>query len=352
MKFRVTSKGTPVGGALRFTFPHWLVMTLNLAAIPIGVALFLLAGRLPLEGLIANSIWAAVNGGLALAVLAFTARVQGHTRADYRFPVPVVAELMFRDGRRVYGTVDDLTDSGMRFYGMLPTNLAAGAPVTGQILLPDGPLPLWGQVRSVISERDDSGPRAVGCSFNTATRGRHRLEAFLFGSDLQWHVNGYTDQVHTPLSRLLPRWVPGPQPHPLADRRWNAVQLRVHARATPMAALVSAADAGDGDGDGDGDGETLVIGYVALPTDRALEMQVFRRTAAPHQGVRLEPLALGGAASGFVHAYRALPAALPALVEDPVEETQPAALIMRATIERARGDRSEPSGFDVHPSTL
>jgi hypothetical protein len=111
-----------------------------------------------------------------------------------------------------------------------------------------------------------------------------------------------------------------------------------------MAALVSATDA-DGD-------EALVIGYVALPTDRALEMQVFRRTAAPSQGVRLEPLALGTAASGFVHAYRALPATLPVLVEEPAEETQPAALIMRATIERARRDRSEPSGFDVHPSTL
>jgi len=344
MKFRVTAKGALGGGALRFTFPHWLVMALNFAAIPVGVTLFFMAGKLPLEGLIANSIWATVNGALALAVLAFTSRVQQHTRADYRFPVPVVAELMFKDGRRVYGTVDDLTDSGMRFYGMLPTNLAAGTPVTGQIMLPDGPLPLWGQVRSVIAEPDDSGPRAVGCSFSTATKGRHRLEAFLFGSDLQWHVNGYTDQVHTPLSRLLPRWVPGPQPHPLADRRWNAVQLRVHPRATPMAALVSATDAGND--------EPLVISYAALPTDRALEMQVFRRTAAPNQGVQLQPLALGNAATGFVHAYRALPATLPALADESVEETQPAALIMRATIARARRDHPEPSGFDVHPSTL
>jgi len=143
MKFRVTAKGALGGGALRFTFPHWLVMALNFAAIPVGVTLFFMAGKLPLEGLIANSIWATVNGALALAVLAFTSRVQQHTRADYRFPVPVVAELMFKDGRRVYGTVDDLTDSGMRFYGMLPTNLAAGTPVTGQIMLPDGPLPLW-----------------------------------------------------------------------------------------------------------------------------------------------------------------------------------------------------------------
>jgi len=122
------------------------------------------------------------------------------------------------------------------------------------------------------------------------------------------------------------------------------VQLRLHPRATPMAALVSATDAGND--------EPLVISYAALPTDRALEMQVFRRTAAPNQGVQLQPLAMGNAATGFVHAYRALPATMPALADESVEETQPAALIMRATIARARRDHPEPSGFDVHPSTL
>ena len=51
-----------------------------------------MGGRLPLEGLVANTVWALVNGGLALAVIAFTSRVQQHTRADYRFPVPLAAE--------------------------------------------------------------------------------------------------------------------------------------------------------------------------------------------------------------------------------------------------------------------
>jgi len=349
MKFRVTSKGALGGGAMRFTLPQRLVMGLNFGAIPIGVALYFMGGKLPLEGLVANSIWAVINGGLALAVLSFTAKVQSHTRTDYRFPVPLVAELVFNDGRRVCGTVDDLSDGGMRFYGALPGKLAVGAPITGVILLPDGPMALWGEVRSLVGNPDgDDGPRAIGCSFNAATQGRHRLEAFLFGSDLQWHVNGYTDQVHTPLSRLMPSWVRGPLPHPLAGQHWNAAMLCVHAGAAPMAALLTAPGA---------DGETpLVVSYAALPTDRPLQMEVFRRTAVAMQGVRLEPVTLGPAASGFVHAYRAQPARLPAPPRVPQPEvpadTVPAAFVMRETIERARKRSGEPSSFDVHPTTL
>lgn len=347
MKFRVTAKGAPGGGALRFTLPHWLVLGLSLGAIPVGIMFHVLIGQLPIEGLVANSIWALVNGALALAVITFTSRVQQHTRADYRFPVPLVAELVFRDGRRVHGTVDDLTDGGMRFYGRFPGNLVAGAPITGQIHLPDGPLALWGEVRSLLAdgEGDDAdGPRAIGCAFHTATAGHHRLEAFLFGSDLQWHVNGYTDQAHTPLSRVMPRQVPGPRPHPLAERRWNAAQLRVHPGAAPLAALTAAPGA-DGDA-------PLVMSYTALPTNRPLQMDVHRRSVVPPRGVQLEPVSLGPAADGFLHAYAAQPAALPAAPELTLDDTQPAALIMREVIERARKDSGQPSGFDVHPSTL
>jgi len=212
---RVTSKAPPAGaGALRFTFPHWLGDGAEFrAAIRSGVALLTCwpAGAAGRPGRQCR-IWARRQRRLALAVLAFTSRVQSHTRADYRFPVPVVAELMFRDGRRVYGTVDDLTDSGMRLLRHAAHRTWRRAHPSPPDPAADGPLPLWGQVRSVIAEPDDSGPRAVGCSFSTATRAGIGLEAFLFGSTLQWHVNRPTpDQVHTPLSRLLARaWVPGP----------------------------------------------------------------------------------------------------------------------------------------------
>lgn len=343
-KPEVATRGASGRGALRLMLPQWLVLGLNFGAIPIGVMAYLLGGPLPLEGLVGSTAWAIVNGGLALAVIAFTSRLQHHTRTDYRFPVPLTAELLFRDGRRVQGTVDDLSGGGMRFYGRIPGNLRTGAPVTGRIMLPDGPLALWGEVRSLVQGDDDDGPRAIGCSFSTASAGRHRLEAFLYGSDLQWHVNGLSDQQHTPLSRWLPARVAGPRPHPLAERRWNAAQLRLHPDAPPLAALSAGAD--------DAERAPLVIGYAPLPTDRPLQMEVHRRTVVAPRGVRLEPLSLGPAADGFVHAYRALPAPLPPPRPEELADTLPAALIMRETIDRARMDAGQPSGFDVHPSTL
>jgi cellulose synthase (UDP-forming) len=345
MKFRVTQKSLLGGPMFRFTLPQWLVLGANIAAIPIGMALYFHGGTLPLEGLVANMIWAAINAGLALAVLLFTVVTQRHQRSDYRFPVPLVAELVFADGQRVHGTVDDLSAQSLRFYGALPPTLGVGGSVTGQLMLPQGPLALWGQVCSVQGKPGDSdadGPRAVGCRINTTTEDRHRLETFLFGSDRQWHVNGYTDQVHTPLSRLLPRLVPGPQPHLLAHRRWNAAQLQVHPGTPWLPALAAETGATEGD--------ALLISYVALPTDRPLALRVFRRTAVPLRGVRLEPLTLAVTADTEVHAYRLHGAALP--IDRSTEMPHAPISALLPPLASVRDDDAEPSSRDLHPSTL
>lgn len=352
MKFRVTPKGMAAGSAWRFTAAQWAVMTLNWMAIPVGVLLYLLAGPLPLDGLVANVLWAGVNGAMALAVLSFTAVSQRNARASYRFPVPLAAELVLADGRRVPGTVDDLSDVGLRFYGALPRELAAGQPLTGNLLLPDGPLAFWGEVRSIVGHKDDaSAATALGCSFSTTVEGRHRLESFLFGSDLQWQVNGYTDQVHTPLSRWLARWVPGPKPHPLAHRRWNSAQLRTSTVAPPLTALV--ANAGSGD-------DELLISYGTLPERQALQLDVFRRTQGTRRWVQLQAMPIGSASSSPLHAYRMRPAeaplaqpdAQPWLECDDEQATQPAVLLARDAIARARRGRGSPSTYDVGPGTL
>jgi cellulose synthase (UDP-forming) len=351
MKFRVTPKGEAATRALRFTAPQWAVLALNVAAIPIGIALFFLAGALPLEGLIANSIWAGVNGALALGVLSFTAVNQRNARSRYRFPVPLAAELVCPDGSRVRATVDDLSDNGMRVYGALPADLQRGCPLTGHLLLPEGPLAFWGEVRSVISRPGSPDvAQAAGCSFETTVEGRHRLESFLFGSDLQWQVNGYTDQIHTPMSRVMPRWVAGPVAHPLADRRWNAAQLRTSVMAAPLAALVAA---------GGGDDDPMLISYGALPEGRPLLLDVFRRTAAARQSVRLERVPLDGSGSSPLHAYRFHAAEMPAAATLPAPRLRPAApadqllpatpagQLARQAIARARQDSGTPSSFDA-----
>lgn len=305
MKFRVTSKGALASRVLRFTAPQWAVLGVNLLAVPIGVVLYIRSSSLPLDGLIANSVWALVNSALALAVILFTAFTQRNKRTRYRFPVPLAAELTLTDGTRVRGTIDDLSESGMRFYGNLPASLVRGSKLNGLLALPGGPLAFWGEVRGLVPLTGSGDiAKAVGCEFSTSAKGRHRLEEFLFGSDLQWTMNGYSDQVATPMNRLFGRTIPGPVANPLAAVRWNAAELRLQTDGPAESALLSAGsfDAGD----------TLVLSHTALPEHRDLIVEVFRRTDTPRRTVRLERLALPGALSTstvFVYRLAALAAA-------------------------------------------
>ena len=61
-------------------------------------------------------------------------------------------------------------------------------------------------------------------------------------------LNGYTDQVHTPMSRLLPGTVPGPGPNPLVHVRWNAGLVRVERDGPAEPVLLSAEVDGSADG--------------------------------------------------------------------------------------------------------
>lgn len=354
LKFRVTPKGAPRSRALRLSAPQVAVMALNFGAIPVGIALYLASSPLPLQGLVANTIWASVNGALALAVLGFTFANQRHARQRYRFPVPLGAEIVWPDGRRTRGTVDDLSDAGLRLYGALPSDVAAGQPITGHLMLPDGALAFWGEVRSLVPLPDHPPTaRAIGCSFATTAEGRRRLEAFLFGSDLQWQVNGWTDRVHTPLSRLLPRLVAGPAPHPLAGRRWNSAALRPDPWADALPALVEADASG---------ASRLAMSYVELPDGVPLVLDVYRRHSAPREGVRLERVPLADAGALPLHVYRLQPAPMPVATParplgwhdgaaEPADwQTTEPAVLARDAITRAR--RGRPSTFEVDPSML
>ena len=319
MKFRVTLKGASSRAAARFMAPQWVVMGLNFTAIPVALALLWLGmSTLPLDGLIANTIWAMVNGLLALAVISFTAVTQSRTRVQYRFKLPLLAEFRTADGRLLRGTVDDLSDTGLRFYGDLPEALEVGNRLHGHLHLPDGPLPLEAEVRSLlVTPGGDSTTRAIGCQIHTHTGDRLRLESFLFGSDLQWAINGYTDRVHTPMSRFLGSIVPGPVPHPLAKLRWNGARLRnaADAHSPSLPALVSA-----------GADEALVISYRRLVTDQDMELEVYRRTTHAKEWVRLEPVDLPDARDASLYVYRlavARPSLTPAPARDPVAIATP-----------------------------
>lgn len=226
LKFNVTQKSSADQKAVRFSAAQMAVLGANLLAIPFGLVLYVHRHELPLAGLVANVVWAAMNCGLAIAVVRHVARVQRRGREYYRFPVPVAAQLDIGDCR-IRGTVEDLSAHGLRFCGGVLPNVAVGGRFHAVLTLPDGPLALQGHVCGLTGRLGGNGG-ATGCrgAFSVGAGDQKRIERFLFGTNLQWIVNGYRDQAQTPLSRLLPTWVSSPKVSPFDGVQWKAAEVR------------------------------------------------------------------------------------------------------------------------------
>jgi hypothetical protein len=83
-------------------------------------------------------------------------------------------------------------------------------------------------------------------------------------------LNGYTDRVHTPMSRWMPNMIDGPVHNPIADVRWNAAELRGRGRRPAEPVLLSAVAMGWAD--------VYIVSHNALPERRALILDVYLRT--------------------------------------------------------------------------
>src|SRR6266404_4327544 len=279
-RFEVTRKRSRARRLLRFTMPQWLVVCCNLLAVPVGIALYRHAHTLPMSGVAANVLWAGINCGLAAGVLRHTLVVQRRQRAQYRFPVPLPAELDFA-GLRVHGTIDNVSEHGIRFYGCMPPGTEPGSEFSGRLTLPDGALPFTGQVRTLIPLEGHPGEfKAFGGVFNATPRDQKRIDRFLFGSDLQWVINGYSDQVDTPFSRLMPDQVPGPHRPVFLDTHWNAAELTTTSGKT-FAVLLSFSKT-------DRTQSGWLLSFTQLPEAQALRLDCFRRSDVAPQMVRLQ----------------------------------------------------------------
>jgi len=225
MRFRVTRKASRARRLLRFTAPQWLVVSSNLIAIPAGAALWWQARALPLASLLANTFWAGINAGVGTAVLRHTFSVQRRKRMRYRFPVPLPAKVHF-GAFVVRGTIDDWSEAGLRFCGRLPASVEVDSGFTGKITLPDGPLRFAGTVRNLThGPGQQEWLAGFGGELSASPDDQLRIERYLFGSDMQWLINGYTDQTATPLSLLLPAQVPGPHRSAFHEARWTAAEI-------------------------------------------------------------------------------------------------------------------------------
>lgn len=279
LRFRVTPKSkSQISPKGQFLLPQLLVLILNWAAIPLGVGLFMLLGHLPHDALIANIVWAGVNGLLALAVVRFTRRTEKYGRREYRFPLPLVANLSGRHSG-VLLMVDDISSSGCRLYGSL--DLDVGDEITGQISLPMSVLPFRARVTARIpgGTKDNSYAKALGCSFVwESAQHRDRLDVFLYGSDLQWALQQLADRVPTPLERLTCLQRPAAAVEIGRVKWWAtmAYSLGGHSASTTSVGIISVPWRDNG--------KPLVILFQAPPS-REISGRVVTRTG--EQVVRL-----------------------------------------------------------------
>jgi cellulose synthase (UDP-forming) len=204
--FAVTPKdGRQESRFFKYIAPQASILAINFLAIPVGMFLFQMHHRLPIGAIIANSIWASINVLLAATVLMFTVVRGRFRRTDYRFPIPLPAKLRLQDSADIYGTIDDISNSGFRFYARFPGDIKAGLTLTGELYLPEGPIQVNATSRSLIPEKHgaESYIKAVGCSFDWPdNHEQDKLIRFLYGSDLQTRLNNFHDTIQTPMEKV------------------------------------------------------------------------------------------------------------------------------------------------------
>ena len=224
-KFRVTEKALGLTAATRrYLGPQYLVLFTNAAAIPVGVALYAWQ-NLPLGALAANIVWAGLNVWLAASVVNFSLRVGGFRRRDYRFLVPIPVRVRAEGTRPVLGVLDDVSSSGFKFYGPTPKELRVGAKLDGDLFLPTGQVPFHAVVRTELRTAGGTRVKCIGCRFDWADEAeRDRLDLYLYGSDVQWQLNGLADRGPTLLERLAA----------LVRRRSRATEIEPAAHWAPV----------------------------------------------------------------------------------------------------------------------
>lgn len=210
LRFRITSKDnlSATQTAARVMSPQILVSGLNILAIGVGILLWTFGRHLPIDGLIANIVWASVNFTMAFLVVKFTLLRTKFKRKEYRFPVALPAYVTFGDDAQIMMTVDDISSSGCRLYGRFPASAQLGDLLHGELLMPGKALPFTAWIAALIpgESAGEHYTKAIGLAFQWQdNKDRDQLDLFLYGSDLQWQLQGLNDRVRTPTEVIQQR---------------------------------------------------------------------------------------------------------------------------------------------------
>ncbi len=266
---------------VRRIWPQLLVAGLNLGAITVGLFLAYRgsARALPADGLIAATIWAALNVLIAVRAMRQTADRPDEQRQARRFAIPLPASISV-DGGAITMTVDNISSTGARLYGDFPSHLKPGDAIAGELYLPGDSLPFTGTVAALLKpdkpSEDGQYHAALGIAFRWPDRrAEDRLNLFLYGSDLEWQFQrpdclGNTSREH--ITALFSR----APPDPLAGKYWAAI--RYDADGEPGHGLISIASS---------PGPRVVVTEHPLPLTEPIQASKFSRRQP--QGLRITP---------------------------------------------------------------
>ncbi len=201
LQFRVTSKVREnTKKSSHLLIPQFAVLLLNAFAIPVGLLLSYESAHLPKYALIFNIFWAGLNLALAITMISYAKKTQAFLRSEYRFPIPLPIRIC--DGYQAsIATIDNISASGCRIYGRLPSLAKQWGVLTGEISLPSGPLAIQAMVvsQTKTSSTDSDHVTAVGCQFIwNDQESRDQLELFLYGTNLQWRLLEIREKNPTP----------------------------------------------------------------------------------------------------------------------------------------------------------
>lgn len=187
LKFKVTSKVRDNGtSSKRLLIPQFAILILNVFAVPTGLIISDTT-KLPFDAILFNIFWALVNIAVAIAMLSYTRKTQAFLRNEYRFPIPLPIRIN-ENNNDFIATIDNISSTGCRIYGHLPSITMKGGMVLGKIYLPSGSVEI--QAKVVSEEYGASGNekylKAVGCQFIWGDqKNQDKLDLFLYGTDMQ-----------------------------------------------------------------------------------------------------------------------------------------------------------------------
>ena len=299
--FKVTDKSLSQNEAnRRALLPQKLIIIVNLLAIPLAVALYYLYAYLPIEGVIANIIWALVNCGFAFSLLRFTSNISHFKRGNYRFPIFLPAEITI-GGVTTYATVDNISSSGCKLYGALPEALKVDDDVTGKITLSTGVLPFNGKVVEKLMSTADDGQqytKGIGCYFDwKEMHHRDQLDLFLYGSDLQWSLHHFTEKSQTPFEWLFSKFKKRKTVQHLRPEFWGVVTYHYADQFKDRASLGLIANNPGAEGE-------FVITYSALKEDEALIFKTYSRVSQPDLIRRVELIEMLESPGATLYVYK------------------------------------------------